>query len=262
MPRQKQEMPRRRELEEVAATIRGGFSTVEEMTESFIREAILQGVMRPGDRLQQDEIAAVLGVSRMPVRASLRQLESEGLLLLRPHRGAVVASLHPDEIAELYELRILLETHLVGLALANLTPEDLQDLEAVAERLEATSELAERLDLRRTFYRDLYGLAGRPRAAALVEQLRASVGRYLLLQRVDESPKGHTGLLPYLQSGDATGARSWLSTHLSRVSEELQELVRTALGGADDAARPGPVRRPVRSTRAPRAPSAGATRSV
>lgn len=234
MPRQKQEQPRREELEAVASAVRGSFSTVEEMTESFIREAILQGVLRPGDRLQQDEIAAVLGVSRMPVRASLRQLESEGLLLIRPHRGAVVASLKPAEIAELYELRVLLESYLVGRAIARLTPEATCRLEALAERLEATSELPERLELRRTFYRELYALADRPRAAALVEQLRASVGRYLLLQRVDESPKGHVGLLPFLQNGDAAGARAWLESHLGRVSAELQELVLAAYADAED----------------------------
>lgn len=242
MPRQKQEQPRRSELEAVAATVRGGFSTVEEMTESFIREAILQGVLRPGERLQQDEIAAVLGVSRMPVRASLRQLESEGLLFLRPHRGAIVASLQPAEIAELYELRILLEGHLVGIAITNLTPEALRTLEELAGRLEATSELAERLELRRAFYRELYALADRPRAAALVEQLRVSVGRYLLLQRVDESRKGHAGLLPYLQDADTEGARAWLTTHLGRVSQELQELVRAAhdQAAAPPAAGPAP----------------------
>ncbi len=94
MPRQKQELPRRSQLEAVASTVRGAFSTVEEMTESFIREAILQGVLRPGDRLQQDEIAAVLGVSRMPVRASLRQLEAEGEETLRLQ----LAQTRPDRL--------------------------------------------------------------------------------------------------------------------------------------------------------------------
>ncbi len=234
MPRQKQEQPRRSELEAVASMVRGAFSTVEEMTESFIREAIVQGVLRPGDRLQQDEIAAVLGVSRMPVRASLRQLESEGLLQLRPHRGAIVASLKAGEIAELYELRILLETHLVGLAIGKLTPESLRALEELAGRLEETSELSERLELRRTFYRELYALADRPRAAALVEQLRASVGRYLLLQRVDETPSGHVGLLRHLQQRDRLGAQEWLTVHLTRVSEELQGLVATEYEERDD----------------------------
>jgi DNA-binding GntR family transcriptional regulator len=225
MPRVKQEASRLGELQEVAKDIRGSFLTVEEMTESFIRQAILRGVFRPGERVPQDEIAAALGVSRMPVRASLRPLEAEGLLDIRPHRGAVVASLRREEITELYEMRVLLEGYLLERAIANLTASDVARLEEIARRLEGSPELAEGLAARKDFYRELYALADRPRAAALVEQLRDSVGRYLLLQRVDESSTGHFGLLDFLRSGDAAGAKTWLDAHLHRVSEKLQHLV-------------------------------------
>jgi DNA-binding GntR family transcriptional regulator len=225
MPRVKQEASRLEELQEVAKDIRGSFLTVEEMTESFIRQAILRGVFRPGERVPQDEIAAALGVSRMPVRASLRPLEAEGLLAIRPHRGAVVASLRRDELTELYEMRVLLESYLLERAIARLTDDDLVRLEAIAARLEGSEHLTERLDARKDFYRELYTLADRPRAAALVEQLRDSVGRYLLLQRVDESSTGHFGLLDYVRNRDAAGAKKWLDAHLHKVSQELSHLV-------------------------------------
>src|SRR5688500_16830048 len=183
------------QLHDVAKDVRGTFHTVEGMTESFIRQAILRGVFLPGERLPQDEIAAALGVSRMPVRASLRPLEAEGLLAIRPHRGAIVAAMRREEIAELYEMRLLLEIYLLEHSIANLTDDDVQRLVEPAGRLGGSEELSERLGARRAFYRELYALAGRPRAATLVEQLRDSVGRYLLLQRVDESPSGHFGLL-------------------------------------------------------------------
>ena len=96
MPRVKQEASRLDELQEVAKDIRGSFLTVEEMTESFIRQAILRGVFRPGERVPQDEIAAALGVSRMPVRASLRPLEAEGLLDIRPQRRCRLAAARGD----------------------------------------------------------------------------------------------------------------------------------------------------------------------
>jgi DNA-binding GntR family transcriptional regulator len=225
MPRVKQGTSRLDELQEVAKDIRGSFLTVEEMTESFIRQAILRGVFRPGERVPQDEIAAALGVSRMPVRASLRPLEAEGLLDIRPHRGAVVASLRREEITELYEMRVLLESYLLERAIAEMTDEDLARLTELAERLEGSDELTERLDARKAFYRELYALAGRPRAAALVEQLRDSVGRYLLLQRVDESSTGHFGLLDFVRNRDQAGAKAWLVSHLLRVSDQLQHLV-------------------------------------
>lgn len=225
MPRAKQAPSRLDQLQDVARDIRGTFRTAEGMTESFIRQAILRGVFLPGERLPQDEIATALGVSRMPVRASLRPLEAEGLLAIRPHRGAVVASLRREEIAELYEMRILLEVYLLERAIANLTDEDVHRLVSTAERLEGSAELAESLGARRAFYRELYALAGRPRAAALVDQLRDSVGRYLLLQRVDESPTGHFGLLDHVRHRDQAGASAWLEAHLRRVSDVLQHLV-------------------------------------
>jgi DNA-binding GntR family transcriptional regulator len=228
MPRVKQEASRLEELQEVAKGIRGSFLTVEEMTESFIRQAILKGVFRPGERVPQDEIAAALGVSRMPVRASLRPLEAEGLLDIRPHRGAVVAALRREELTELYEMRVLLEGYLLERAIANLEEQDLVRLEAIAERLEGSEGLTDRLEARKDFYRELYALADRPRAAALVEQLRDSVGRYLLLQRADESSTGHFGLLDYVRKGDAAGAKKWQDAHLHRVADKLQHLVAEA----------------------------------
>ncbi|MGN6244039.1 MAG: GntR family transcriptional regulator [Motilibacteraceae bacterium] len=209
----------------MAKEIRGSFLTVEEMTESVIRQAILRGVFRPGERVPQDEIAAALGVSRMPVRASLRPLEAEGLLEIRPHRGAVVAALRREEITELYEMRVLLEEYLLKRAMQNLTDGDVARLERIAERVEGADGLTERLDARKEFYRELYLVADRPRAAALVEQLRDSIGRYLLLQRVDDTSKGHLELLDFLRNGDGAGARKWLREHLQRVSSELQHLV-------------------------------------
>jgi DNA-binding GntR family transcriptional regulator len=225
MPRVKQEPSRLDELQDVAKDIRGSFHTVEEMTETFIRQAILRGVFRPGERVPQDEIAAALGVSRMPVRASLRPLEAEGLLDIRPHRGAVVAALRREEITELYEMRVLLEGYLLERAIGQLTEHDMERLERIAERLEGSEELTERLEARKDFYHELYALADRPRAAALVEQLRDSVGRYLLLQRVDESSTGHFALLDYVRNRDAGGAKTWLEAHLRRVGEKLQNLV-------------------------------------
>ena len=211
-------------LAAIAQSARGAFSTVEDMTQSFIREAIIQGLFRPGERLNLDTIASALGVSRMPVRASLRQLEGEGLLRIHPYRGATVSVLQPHEIAEIYELRVLLECHLLEHAVARLDAGLLVRLEAVVARMEASRELGERLEARREFYELLYQRAERPRALAQVNNLRSSVGRYLLLQRVDE-PHGHEDFLAFLRARDTEHAQEWLAAHLNRVSRKLQSLL-------------------------------------
>ncbi|SEF15678.1 GntR family transcriptional regulator [Jiangella alba] len=211
-------------LDVIAKSVRGTFMTVEEMTQAFIREAILQGAFPPGHRLNLDAIASHLGVSRMPVRASLRQLEGEGLVRIHTHRGVTVSVLSPSEIAEIYELRILLEGHLIELSIPNLTPEVLDDLKRLAVQLDDTTDLATGLELRKEFYERLYALADRPRTLASAKNLRDSVGRYLLLRRVPERG-GHPGLIAHLEAGDVEKAKTWLATHLGRVSVELQALV-------------------------------------
>lgn len=208
----------------LAESVRGPFQTVEEMTQSFIHEAIIQGVFLPGERLNLDSIAATLGVSRMPVRASLRQLEGEGLLTIHPHRGATVTVLEAKQIAEVYELRVVLESHLLEKAMGRLDDAALDSLEVVLEELKASDESPSRLDRRRDFYGVLYSYADRPRALAMVETLRAAVGHYLLLQQVHEAPV-HEELLELLRQRDLEGAQSWLSTHLNRVSDKLQSLM-------------------------------------
>jgi DNA-binding GntR family transcriptional regulator len=212
-------------LEAIALKVRGTFQTVETMTQSFIREAILQGVFPPGQRLNLESIATALGVSRMPVRASLRQLEGEGLLRIHPHRGATVSVLTAPEVAEIYEIRIVLECYLLEHAIANLDDDAMDALQVTVDEMEGSEELYERLEQRRRFYQQLYELARRPRALNEVNNLRASVGRYLLLQRVDE-PLGHHGkFLALVRSRNVEGAKGWLAAHLMHVSETLERLV-------------------------------------
>src|SRR6187399_1679140 len=80
------------------------------MVASVLREAIITGHLRANEPLPQDEIAAQLRVSHIPVREALRQLESEGLVTYQPNRGATVSALTSEEIREIYEIRVILET--------------------------------------------------------------------------------------------------------------------------------------------------------
>jgi DNA-binding GntR family transcriptional regulator len=211
-------------LAKIASDVRGTFLTVESMAHAFVREAILRGVLQPGERLNQDAIAEALGISRMPVRASLKQLEVEGLVRILPHRGATVSVLQAHEIAEIYDVRILLETYLVDQAMRKMTPSLITELEDMAAELGNEDNPAESFERRKNFYERLYLAADRPRAFALAKQLRAAVGRYLLLIQV-ERPHGHEELLVHLRNGDKAAAKKWLTSHLRSVSRQLQEMV-------------------------------------
>src|SRR5436309_8197608 len=117
--------------------------TVASMTVEALRERILRGDYPEGEPLRQDALADELGVSRIPVREALRQLEAEGLVTFNPHRGAVVSSLSIDEIAELFELRAEIECDLIRRAIPNMTKEQLDRATDVLDEFEAALQAGE-----------------------------------------------------------------------------------------------------------------------
>ena len=213
------------ELEDIAQVFRESLMTAEKLAESFLRSAIMRGLYRPGERLQQDEVARALGISRIPVRSGLRQLEEEGLITMSPHRGAIVTRHDPEQIAEIYELRVVLECYLLEHCMTRITPAEVAELRRLADEVEVPAGEVETLSRRVGFYERLYGIAGRPQALKMVARLRAQVDRYLLAKRVVPEPAGHTALLDCIEAGDLDGAQSWITSHLGAVSTELQTLI-------------------------------------
>src|SRR6476661_4206337 len=110
--------------------------TLTGMTLDALRERILRGHYPEGEPLRQDAIAEELGVSRIPVREALRQLEAEGLVTFSPHRGAVVSSLSLAEIDELFELRADIEGDLLRRAISKMTNEQLDRATAVLDEFQ------------------------------------------------------------------------------------------------------------------------------
>src|SRR5262245_28054724 len=144
-------MPRRTQPEHVPAamytpsTARPGVvpiqrQTIASMTITALRERILRGDYPEGEPLRQDAIADELGVSRIPVREALRQLEAEGLVTFSPHRGAVVSSLSLEEIDELFELRADIECDLLRRAIPRMTEEQLERATDVLDEFQEALE--------------------------------------------------------------------------------------------------------------------------
>ena len=109
--------------------------TLREKILEMIRDAILKGTMKPGERVSEPELAERFGISRTPIREAFRQLESEGYLEVIPRKGAVVASLSERDIEEFYAIKILLEGFAAKMAAEKLTEKDIDRLESINERL-------------------------------------------------------------------------------------------------------------------------------
>jgi DNA-binding GntR family transcriptional regulator len=119
---------------------------------AYLREAILGGELRPGDRIRQEEVAARLGASRLPVREALRMLEAEGLTEHEPHKGARVPQLSQHEVDVIYRMRERLEPLALAESLPLLTEADHEQLEEVQRRIEDNTDLEKFLDLDREFH--------------------------------------------------------------------------------------------------------------
>lgn len=119
---------------------------------AYLREAILGGELKPGDRIRQEEVAERLGASRLPVREALRMLEAEGLTEHEAHKGARVPKLTPHEVDVIYRMRERLEPLALVESLPQLTTDHHEQLEDVQRRIEENDDLEKFLDLDREFH--------------------------------------------------------------------------------------------------------------
>ena len=145
-----------------------------------IRERILRGGLPAGARIVAEEVAAELRISRTPVREAIRQLDAEGLLVIRPNRGAVVASFSPDEVLDLFEMRAALESLAARRACVRWNEDSGDRLHLALRRLARTPPAAPGfMRLHDEFHAVITGEAGSARLAAEADKLRAAVEPYL-----------------------------------------------------------------------------------
>lgn len=208
-------------LEQLISVSRAQHRTVEALVASVIRTAVASGLFEPGEHLSQDRLAKLFDVSRMPIRSVLRQLDSEGLVELHPHRGATVRSLSREEISDLYEMRILVETFALRKTVAAIDDTQLAELAELADRLEGDAVKDGWLEARRRFYRTLYSIGNTPRVVSTIMQFRAEVTRYTT-GLADIRAHTHRDLLERVRLRDPDLAAAWLESHLREVARELR----------------------------------------
>lgn len=207
--------------------------TVTDEVVARLRGRILSGALAPGDALRQDAIAAELGVSRIPVREALAQLESEGLVRLEPHRGAFVTSLAPDEVAELFELRATVEPALLRHAIPNLREADFDAAAAALADFETAlaEDAADRWgELNWRFHEALYRPARRARTLRLAQELNNNAGRYVRLHLGLEGVRpradaDHRRLLGLCRARDVEAACALLTRHIEDAARALAVLL-------------------------------------
>ncbi|HEY5088308.1 MAG TPA: GntR family transcriptional regulator [Gemmatimonadaceae bacterium] len=207
--------------------------TVTHQATEALRERILRGVYGDDTPLRQDALAAELGVSRIPIREALRQLEAEGLVVFNPHRGAVVSSLSVDEIDELFELRAQIESDLVRRAVVRSNAEDVARAKEILKAYEAAfrgAEVTKWGKLNWEFHSTLYAPADRPFTMAIIQRLHQQSDRYLRMQLVlthgeSRAIGEHRAILAAVAAHDVKQACSLMRHHILGAGRQLVRFV-------------------------------------
>jgi DNA-binding GntR family transcriptional regulator len=154
---------------------------------SALRERILNGEFKDGDPIVQETVAEEYEVSRMPVREALRQLEGQGLVILKTHKGATVTSMKKEKVSELFDLRALLECEILARALPRFSESAVAASQTILKQLESAyhnADIPKWGALNWQFHRSLYLLADRPETLSIIEGINTQTDRFIRVQLV------------------------------------------------------------------------------
>lgn len=154
-----------------------------------LREAILKGELKPGERLMELQLAAKLGVSRTPIREAIRMLEQEGLAVTYPRRGAEVAKMTEKDMEDVLKIRKALDELAVQLACDKITDEQLQELHQTVREFEESTRLKNVKKVAQAdvnFHDVIYKAADNPKLVTLLNNLREQMYRYRVEYLKDE----------------------------------------------------------------------------
>ena len=146
-----------------------------------LRQAILRGELKPGERLMEIQLANKLGVSRTPIREALRKLELEGLVNMVPRKGAEVADITEKSLRDVLEVRKALEELSVQLACEKITEEEIEELKRVAERFKDTlddQDVTKIAEADVAFHDVIYTATDNQKLILLLNNLREQMYRY------------------------------------------------------------------------------------
>lgn len=197
-----------------------------------LRDAIRNGELADGTELNQVALAEHFGVSRVPIREAMFRLQAEGWITAKPHHSAVVQALGAERIDEIFDLRILLESHLVEKTIGTITESALDALERRCQTMARITDRTEWLSANDAFHKALYESSGAVTTLALLDQLTSQVERYVHAHgegftRAPDAVAEHRSILRAVRDKDADLAKRLLRSHIDqtrrRVTHFLQE---------------------------------------
>jgi DNA-binding GntR family transcriptional regulator len=211
--------------------------TLAEKLASAIADGILDGTLKPGERLDELTLARQHGVSRTPVREALRQLTASGLIDMRPRKGAVVSKATPEQIESLFVAMAEMEATCARLCALGMTPVERRRLQARQEAMMALADGGnpdDYSDANVAFHSAIYTGAHNAPLADYAMSLRRRVGPFRRAQfrmegRLKRSNEEHDAVVRAILAGDAAGAHAAMLHHVSLVEDAYEAFARAPM---------------------------------
>lgn len=199
-----------------------------------LRQAILKGELKPGERLMEIQLAQRLGVSRTPVREAIRKLELEGLVLMIPRKGAEVAEITEKSLRDVLEVRRALEELAVQLACEKITKEEIRELERVAKEFQQvvnSSDITEIAEVDVCFHDIIYTATDNQKLIQLLNNLREQMYRYRVeyLKRDGVFPQliaEHEAIIRHIENNEKEKATEVMCRHIDNQVETVIDVIR------------------------------------
>jgi DNA-binding GntR family transcriptional regulator len=206
--------------------------TLQQTVHDAVRDAILIGEVKPGELISLRDVAEKLGVSTMPVRESLRQLEAQGLVTFASQRKILITKLAIEDLHEFYWIRVPLELKAFKRNFENLGPQRLKGLRGLQEKMSKRGITeAEWNRLNRQFHFVLYGVEKSPVLDGALSWLWNNVAPYLAIfarsAALEGANKAHSRLLELIEKRDHAAAEKVLQKHLEDGMEEVGDFLKS-----------------------------------
>jgi DNA-binding GntR family transcriptional regulator len=210
------------------------YKTRTQLVVETLREKILSGEIQAGQPLRQTALAHELNVSRIPIREALLQLEGEGLVNFEPHKGATATPLNSEHVAELFDLRAMLECDLLASSLPLLTSDKLDEATGILASLDKAlgKENAANTwsELNAKYHNCLYSAANKPQTQELVNTLNKNADRYIRMHLlwaggISKAGPEHQQILASCKAGNVEQAVAILKHHILSSKEAIKNFL-------------------------------------
>jgi len=208
------------------------YTPLRELVFEALRQAILDGVLEPGERLMEVQLAEELGVSRTPVREAIRKLELAGFVVMIPRRGAYVADISLKEVSEVFEIRGALEALAAELAAERASEEELENLERMLVEIGKaidTRDVELLIDLDTRFHDALFKASRNERLCQILSSLREQIQRFRTQtlshpSRMRVALEEHRRIVEALAARDGDLARRLAMEHIESAENSLMQI--------------------------------------